>query len=49
MLGKGVYVSRNAAKTGFYGDFCFKLLVHTGRSVTIDRQRHPNQKTWQNQ
>ena len=47
MLGQGVYVSKSREKAERYGQFVFKLLVYVGRVKIIDRQNHPEQKTWQ--
>ena len=47
MLGNGVYVSASRAKAQAYGQVIFKLLVYPGDVCRVDRQGHPNQKTWQ--
>ena len=44
LLGPGIYVSRDINKTRAYGGVCFKLLVYTGNTVTVDAA--DNQGSW---
>ena len=44
LLGPGIYVSRDINKTRAYGGVCFKLLVYTGKTVTVDAA--DNQGSW---
>lgn len=49
MLGRGVYVSRDIHKAACYardGGVILKLRVRLGRVCRIDRQGHPQQKSW---
>ncbi|CAH2320162.1 uncharacterized protein LOC113140540 [Pelobates cultripes] len=54
MLGKGVYIYKNAEKYSPYpqdeNNSCFQVIlqlrVNVGNVVMIDRQGHPLQKTW---
>ncbi|XP_033999495.1 uncharacterized protein LOC117493174 [Trematomus bernacchii] len=53
MLGCGVYLSRDLLKASHYpinhpehDRAVIKVLVNVGRVIAINRQRHPNQKTW---
>ena len=47
MLGKGVYVTSTFEKAKSFGPILFKLLVYPGRICLVDRQGHPQQKSWQ--
>ncbi len=49
MLGPGVYVSRDIAKTRNYGNVVFKLLVFTGKVKVVTEQGDPEQYCWQTQ
>lgn len=48
MLGKGVYMSRDINKARAYGEVVLEAEVEVGKVRKIDRQQHPEQKTWQN-
>ena len=47
LLGAGIYVSRDEAKTQNYGEVCLKLLVYPGRTKRVVREEDPDRTTWQ--
>ncbi len=50
MLGRGVYVSRDLSKAADYGTgVVLELRVDFGRVCRVDRQGHPQQKSWHDQ
>jgi RNA:NAD 2'-phosphotransferase (TPT1/KptA family) len=52
MLGKGVYMSSDISKARAYaggGGVVLEAEVDVGKVKKIDRQHHPQQKTWQGQ
>ena len=46
MLGRGVYVSRDVEKARAYGSVVLRVSVRVGTVKRIDRQGHPQQKSW---
>ena len=46
MLGPGVYLSRDIEKAKAYGSTVLRVRVCVGRVKQIDRQGHPQQKSW---
>ena len=47
MLGDGLYVSRDIAKTHGYGPVCFRLLVYPGKTKRVTDQDDPLRTGWQ--
>ena len=47
LLGAGIYVSRDEAKTVNYGEICLKLLVYPGRTKRVVREDDPDRTSWQ--